>query len=48
MSPSITLRGGIREAAADPVTGEPEQNEGAVCWGSIPGGLHHHYYRQAA
>ena len=31
-----------------PKPGEPEKNEGAVCRSSVLGGLHHHYFRQAA
>jgi putative transposase len=31
-----------------PNSGEPEKTGGAVCRDAILGGLHHHYYRQAA
>ena len=31
-----------------PKAGEPEKAGGAVCMSPILGGLHHHYYRQAA
>jgi transposase InsO family protein len=37
---------GIRQQIPRP--GEPEKKEGAVCQNSVLGGLHHHYYRQAA
>jgi hypothetical protein len=31
-----------------PKPGEPEKIGGPVCMSSVLGGLHHHYYRQAA
>jgi hypothetical protein len=37
---------GIRQQIPRP--GESEKKEGAVCQNSVLGGLHHHYYRQAA
>jgi len=37
---------GIRQQIPKP--GEPEKTGGAVCMSPVLGGLHHHYYRQAA
>jgi putative transposase len=37
---------GIQQQVPKP--GEPEKKEGAVCRSAVLGGLHYHYYRQAA